>query len=248
MKWRWAAASKIGTSHLVSGTRLQDAYTVSKLTTGELLTIVCDGAGSSKFGAEGAWLTCRHLKTNFREWFAIHQTIPSEDVVLDWIDVLRDKISLAANNRRSKPREFAATLTLVFVTADTTLLLQVGDSCAAARKEGKWEPLCWPENGEYASTTYFITDNPTVRLNYLTFPSGFDAYALFTDGVGDLCLDEATQSAYPRFFEPMIRPVDESQPSACLAELSKKLKLYLSSDPINEKTDDDKTLILISGI
>ena len=247
MRWRWAAASAIGTSHLKSGVRLQDAYTVSKLRTGELLAIVSDGAGSAKYGGEGAWLTCRFLKTRFREWFNQHRTIPSEEDVLIWIDDLRDKLSFVSESRGATPREFAATLTLVFVTNEATLVIQVGDSCASARRDGVWEVLVWPENGEYASSTYFITDSPGVRLNYAVFASEFDAYALFTDGVGDLSLVEATKSAYSGFFVPMITPVDKSDSDCCLSLLSSQLKRYLASEAVCDKTDDDKTLILISG-
>lgn len=248
MRWRWVAASKIGTSHLISNTRLQDAYSVAELQTGELFAIVSDGAGSARFGAEGAWLTCRHLKTCFREWFYEHKTIPAEETVLDWVDDLRDKIGRAAAKRDTTMREFAATLTLVLRTAEATLVLQVGDSCSTARKNGKWEVLWWPENGEYASSTYFITDSPAARLNYIILDNKFDAYALFSDGVGDLSLDEATQSAYARFFEPMISPVDSSQSSSYLPILSNQLKRYLATEAVCEKTDDDKTLILISGL
>ncbi|PWQ96842.1 PP2C family serine/threonine-protein phosphatase [Leucothrix pacifica] len=247
MNWRWAAASKIGTSHLKTGTRLQDAYSVSKLSTGQLVAIVSDGAGSAEFGAQGAWLTCRHLKVCFREWFYEHESIPGEETVLLWIDDLRDKIAQLSQKRNTTPRQFAATLTLVFSTQDLTLLLQIGDSCATARKNGVWEPLCWPENGEYASSTYFITDSPSVRLNYITFDSAYDAFALFSDGVGDLSLDEATQTAHPAFFEPMIRPIDKSNEESLLPKLSEQLQTFLASDAVCDKTDDDKTLILISG-
>ena len=247
MQWKWISASEIGTSHLSNGTRLQDAHTVSALGTGELLAIVSDGAGSAKYGAEGAWLTCRYLKTCLREWFSLHQAIPTEETVLLWMDELRDKISLAAASRNTVSREFAATLTLLFVTVETTLVLQIGDSCVTARRDGNWEPLCWPENGEYASSTYFITDNPQVRLQYLTFSTEFDAYSLFTDGVGDLSLVDETKSAHSGFFEPMIRPVDDSKQSGHLLDLSKQLRLFLASQSVCDRTDDDKTLILISG-
>lgn len=56
MKWRWAAASTIGTSHIRSGSRLQDAYAVSSIGDEHIFAIVSDGAGSAKYGAYGAWL------------------------------------------------------------------------------------------------------------------------------------------------------------------------------------------------
>jgi len=248
MALRWIAASAIGTSHTKSGLRLQDAYSVCEFPTGQLLAIVSDGAGSAQYGGQSAWLVCRLLKGFVREWFLHHSAIPPEDQILDWIDQIRDSIGVAATNRGSSSREFAATLAALIVTPDDTLALQIGDSAIAARNNGRWETLCWPENGEYASSTYFITDSPEVRLNYLPYPAHFDAYAVFSDGIVDIALDQQTQNAHPGFFEPMIKPVDnQQQHRKKILPTSVQLKAYLDSPPICERTDDDKTLILISN-
>ena len=68
VSWRWAAASEIGTSHLRSGDRLQDAYAVSRMSDDHIFAVVSDGAGTAEFGAYGAWLVCRFLTVRFREW------------------------------------------------------------------------------------------------------------------------------------------------------------------------------------
>ncbi len=247
MAWRWASASVIGTSHIQNGGRLQDAYAVSELGNGCIFAVVSDGAGSAKFGAFGAWLTCRFLSVRFREWMQENPELPSDEGLADWVDELRDRISVIATRRGSVPRQFAATLAAIIVAPDEAVTLHIGDSAVVGRKGGEWDVLCWPENGEYASSTYFVTDDPEPRLNITRHQREHDAFALFSDGVGDLALSHPEQAAHPRFFDPMLRPVAAARGEGRLVELSAKLATYLSSPSVCERTDDDKTLILISG-
>ena len=247
MAWRWASASVIGTSHIQNGDRLQDAYAVAKLGNGGIFAVVSDGAGSAKFGAYGASLTCRFLSVRFREWVRANPNLPSDEEMADWIDELRDRISAIATRRESTPRQFAATLAAIVVTPDEVVTLHIGDSAVVGREGAGWNALCWPENGEYASSTYFVTDDPEPRLNITRHPGGHDAFALFSDGVGDLALSHLEQAAHPRFFDPMFRPVDAASGEGRLVELSAKLATYLAGPSVCERTDDDKTLILISG-
>ncbi|WP_417733814.1 PP2C family serine/threonine-protein phosphatase [Roseovarius sp.] len=247
MAWRWAAASAIGTSHIQTGGRLEDAHFVSRMGNESVFAVVSDGAGSAKFGVYGAWLVCRTLAVRFREWARDNSELPSDELLTDWIDEMRDRISAIAEKRGSTPRQFAATLAAVFVTPDETLTLYIGDSAVVGRRGSNWEVLCWPENGEYASTTYFVTDDPGPRLNIARYTREHDAFALFSDGVGDLALLHSERAAHQRFFVPMMRPVDDSTKDGRLLNLSSKLKDYLTGPAVCERTDDDKTLVLISG-
>lgn len=247
MTWRWASASAIGTSHIQNGQRLQDAYAVASLSNGGVFAAVSDGAGSAKFGAYGAWLTCRFLLVRTRERVRANSDALSDKELKCWIDELRDRISTVASRRESTPRQFATTLAAIVVTPRETITLQIGDSAVVGRKGAEWDALCWPENGEYASTTYFVTDDPEPRLSINRHPREHDAFALFSDGIGDLALSHLELAAHPRFFDPMFRPVDDAEGEGRLADLSVKLANYLAGSSVNERTDDDKTLILISG-
>ncbi len=150
--------------------------------------------------------------------------------------------------RESTPRQFAATLAAIIVAQNEVVTLHIGDSAVVGRKGGEWEVLCWPENGEYASSTYFVTDDPEPNLNIARHPREHDAIALFSDGVGDLALSHLEQVAYARFFDPMLRPVVAASGEGRLVELSVKLAAYLAGPSVCERTEDDKTLILISEV
>ncbi|MEZ1314806.1 PP2C family serine/threonine-protein phosphatase [Pseudomonas fluorescens] len=245
-RWRWAAASCVGTSHMRMGTRKQDAYTVMRISPHTFCAVVSDGAGSASYGGQGASLLCRSLMADFRTWFEHHDDLPDGEVILCWIDQVRDRLSEAAARRGVTRRQFAATLVMLVVFKNCVLALQIGDSALVARKDGVWEALCWPENGEFASTTYFVTDDPEVRLHTFHLDLEYDAFALFSDGLESVALEHATQRPFARFFDPMIKPVDQVEGEGRLVELSGALARYLDSPAFCERTDDDKTLILIS--
>lgn len=245
-RWRWAVASCTGTSHIRLGTRKQDAYSVMRINSDALCAVVSDGAGSASYGGQGASLLCRNLMSSFREWFDRHDDLPDDEVIHCWLDQIRDWLSEAAERREVTRRQFAATLVMLVVHKTSVLALQVGDSALVARKNGVWEALCWPENGEFASTTYFVTDDPEARLHAYRLGLQYDAFALFSDGLESVALEQASQQPFARFFDPMIRPVDQAEGEGRLAELSAALARYLDSPALCERTDDDKTLILIS--
>ena len=246
-RWRWAAASRIGTSHQRLATRKQDAHGV-RLGAHTLCAVVSDGAGSASHGGEGASLVCRHLLLAFNAWLTEHSRLPDQETVQSWIDELRDRLSVAADHRGLTRRQFAATLVMLVIFDDQVMTLQVGDSALVGRNTaGTWEALCWPKNGEFASTTYFVTDDPEARLYVTRRPLEHDGFALFSDGLEAVALDHSTQRPFVRFFDPMFRAVDEAPGTGRLASLSAALGQYLDSPRLCERTDDDKTLILISG-
>ena len=246
-RWRWAASSRIGTSHLKAGTRKQDAYTVKVPEHDALCVIVSDGAGSSSHGGEGASLVCRMLSTVICDWIANHGGLPPDDQLYEWLDLVRDRLALVAKKRELTKRQFASTLVALIVRGDDLLALQVGDSALVARKAGQWEAICWPENGEFASTTYFITDDPEPRLQIVRKAAGdYDAFAAFSGGIDSIALHHANQEPHARFFDPMIKPVDQASERGRLVALSAALGRYLDGPAICDRTDDDKTLVLVS--
>lgn len=247
MTWRWACASVKGASHIQSGDLREDAYSVSQVGDESIFAIVSDGAGSAEFGRQGARLTCRFLKARFRDRLRSQLEIPSDEELKNWVDDLRDRITDKADKRMSTSRQYAATLAAILISPNTLLTMQIGDSAIVGRRGTKWDTLCWPENGEYASSTYFITDLPEPRLNIKRHSPEYDAFALFTDGVGDFALSQLEKVAHPKFFGPMIRWVDEVPGRGRLVGLSAKLKTFLASPSVCEHTDDDKTLILLSN-
>jgi hypothetical protein len=86
-----------------------------------------------------------------------------------------------------------------------------------------------------------------VRLRINRLPLEHDAFALFSDGIENVALDHLASQPHVRFFDPMIKPVDQSAETGKLSKLSLALGRYLDGPAICERTDDDKTLILLSS-
>jgi hypothetical protein len=243
--WTWAAARCRGVMHAQAGGRLQDAsvcFAPSDLT---LVAAVCDGAGGASHGGQGAWLTCRAISQAARRHFAAGLCLPEEAVLAAWVRGARERVAAAAARRQLTPRDFAATLVLAITTSRRTMIAHVGDGAVVARDaQGAWKALSWPEHGEYAAMTYFVTDETPDHVRICRHSEEVTALALFSDGIERLALDFATQQPHGPFFAGIVTPVDSSEVQGRDRALSQLLQRFLDSEAVNRRTQDDKTLIL----
>ena len=166
-------------------------------------------------------------------------------MIHDWVDETRDLIAQAAALRGLALRDFATTLVLALASHNELLCAHVGDGAIAAREAhgGSWTSVSWPEHGEYASTTYFLTDDDEPRLRISSATMSFDALVLMTDGLERLALDFALRSPHAPFLDVMATPLRGLPPGRPTA-INRALTTYLQSATVNARTDDDKTLIV----
>jgi len=163
----------------------------------------------------------------------------------EWVDASRDVITHVAERREVTRRDFAATLISVVSDGNDTIIAHIGDGSVVAKSEtGGWQALSWPSHGEYASTTYFITDDPKPRLQITRFNEPVTRLVAFTDGLERLALDFANGVPFEPFLEAVSAPLAKSQYSARDPDLSRALREFLNSARVNERTDDDKTLLV----
>lgn len=242
MPWSWAAASRVGTSHLRTGTRCQDAHRCFERH-GRLVAIVSDGAGSAAEGARGAAIICRSVAT----WISARLDLPDlpDDVALqEMVDEVRDRIAHVAAHRGQTSRDFAATLVAVVAGEEQTLAVHVGDGGAVLADADGWQAASWPEAGEFAGTTYFVTDDAGARVRISRHAGRADRLAVFTDGIERLALDFASGRPHAPFFDGITRPLSAGGGPGRLAAVSDRLGAFLDGDAVNSRTDDDKTLII----
>lgn len=248
--WAWACASQIGTSHRRTGQRLQDAYScfsVSARGREFFVGIVSDGAGSAEYGGQGAALVCRIVGLNARRHLSQDGSLPSQTALEYWVDEARDSIYRAASSRGVEARDFAATLVCAISDGQRSVFTHVGDGCAVARTKstGQWLAPTWPDHGEYASTTTFVTDQPAAKVRVSETDDAFDVLALFSDGIERMVLDMTSRKPAERFFAVVAAPVLGSPVSRGKdAALSSQLQAYLDSEHVCSRTDDDKTLVI----
>lgn len=246
--WTWASASVVGTSHIRSNTRKQDAYRcfVKAHVGSYFVSVLSDGAGSAAYGGEGASLACWAIGNAISKHIMRVGDLPTDQDFLEWIDDARDLIFAATKPRNSLPKDFAATLLVVVSDGGMTFAAQIGDGCTVLRDAGTndWLIPNWPEHGEYASTTYFITDDVGVKCSMKRISTPINSIVMFTDGLERLALNFATYEAHIGFFDAVVAPVARSISDGKDFELSKQLAAFLSSDSVSSRSDDDKTLVV----
>lgn len=212
-----------------------------------MLAIACDGAGSVTHSRQGALVTARTLVRCARIHFSMNDELPTDEEFWDWLDLARDRISRAASARDLNPKQFACTLVSCIASPTGTLVAHIGDGACVVQIDGEWRAASWPESGEYASTTFFVTDSPAPRLRLTRLPV-IDAVALFTDGIERLVLDFGKKTAHAPWFDRFIKPVISAGLHGRNPGLSKALHSYLESPSVVAHSDDDKTLILAARV
>jgi len=253
-RWSWVGACSIGSAHVRAGTGCDDRATCLEFTDADrsvLVAVVSDGAGSADRGSVGARIVVRHF-AGVAFGFLRSGGLPSnidEEIGRAWIDEIRDRIFSVAERATAKPRDFAATLIGVFVCDDHVSICHVGDGACALRRrnEQEWLIPSWPSHGEYASSTYFVTDDPDPNLRITHVGGEFSDVAVFTDGLERLAIDFTNNLAFAPFFDPMFKPIVALSPGRD-RNLSMQLRKFLDSAKITDRTDDDKSLVMARRI
>ncbi len=248
--WRMAYASAIGLAHINQNTECQDRFACKTITTkfGEvLIAIVADGAGSTSDGQIGAEIACEF----FISEVAVFLT--SQDASLSslniefgklWISYFQKKIDEIARKEKKTLRDFASTLVGAIVGKKSAVFFQVGDGGAVYSVSGKSKSYHFaiePEETEYVNVTEFLTDETAEdSLRFVQIKDKIEDVILFSDGIFPVAVDYQSNQPHEPFLMPMIAPLRKGLTD----NLNEKLAGFLNSAKINEKTDDDKTIIL----
>lgn len=249
MTWKHIAASVTGISHEKRNETGQDYCRVQVVQFGDseyFIGLVADGAGSTLDGGVGAQIACDTTLACIAESIRTSpdlSAISAEDVEA-WVSASRDAIAERAGKEGKPLREYACTLVGCVIADTHARYFQIGDGGIVIREEAGYAAVFWPDQGEYANTTYFITDDAfLLHLCQLRSDIPPGEVALFTDGLQNLVLSFSQKIPHAGFFVPMFETLHKS----CGGEnpvLTEQLKTFLSSREINERSDDDKTLIL----
>jgi hypothetical protein len=245
--WKFLCASATGTSHESRGERCQDYAHVRIIGTGELATLVlvgADGAGSAASAEVGARLACLgflHAVTA-----ALENGLPLSSIedwhVLQWYEQARRRLSLEACIRNLDLDEFACTLLTAIVGQERAVFSQIGDGAIVVKGPEGYQTVFWPQNGEYANTTFFLTGSDfEQRLVFRSLGQSVDELAMLTDGLQPLALHYASRSVHAPFFDPMFKSLHATLDEE---DLEGPLLAFLTSKQVNDRTDDDKTLVL----
>lgn len=246
--WRCIGASVIGVSHERHDKPCQDYWSHCHLPTGELVVAVADGAGSALMAQAGAHLVVEGALAAVQALRQRYQPASRKawrDLVARAFGAAQRTVVRHAEQTGYTPRDYAATLVLAIVTPEMVVCGLIGD-CAivVAAAEGELQSLCQPQRGLYANTTYFATHHShQERLDLQLWTGAVHRLALFSDGLLSLAMNIEQNRPYTPFFTPLFAFAAEATDSV---EAGQALATFLASERVNQRTHDDKTLVLVT--
>jgi hypothetical protein len=252
MTWRWIEASVTGQSHIESNEKGQDYCRTRVIQISDkefFISLVSDGAGSTVNGGLGAKIICDAMMDNIISSVRNENIANvSEEEIKSWVASARDLLDTTAKQIELPIREYACTLLGAVISDRNSLFFQIGDGGIVTQFDTLYEPLFWPEQGEYANTTFFVSDEEFLKhLMVKKFNSAPKEIALFTDGLQNLVLSYSEKTAHSGFFIPLFDFIRKN-PHNEFIDLSGQLRFFLNRPEINARSDDDKTLVLATRL
>lgn len=246
--WKVLAESARGTSHAATGLECQDVARFARVGSdaGEYIVLVCaDGAGSATHALLGATTACESVLRSAEKVLATGAAELTALTLYTWFSVAHADVKVQAAAASVAPRELACTLLVAVLGPASAAFAQIGDGVIVTGDAGIYTHVFWPDNGEYQNTTYFLCENNYAEHVRVTLSPAANEVAMSTDGLQMLALKYADKTVHSPFFAPMFRALRAAENAA---DLAGPLKDFLDSPAVNERTDDDKTLILATRV
>jgi len=244
--WHVAGVSVRGGSHIKRGQPCQDSHVWRELPGCAVIMAAADGAGSavlSQLGSARAAIAAVEWvselmrdawPTNEQEWRALLTAA---------LETAHDSVLNAAKKRQVTPRELATTLILAIATPNMVTAAQVGDGAAIARcADDSLIAVTAPQSGEYINETIFFT-SPTYleAAQYGYWEGPVTGLSVLSDGLQLLALNMPGGTPFPAFFTPLFQYLAASDD---LHQAEQQLRSFLGSPRIQQRADDDLTLVL----
>lgn len=243
--WNVVEACSRGTSHTATGKPCQDAVLAQRFETpsGPAVAIaIADGAGSAEKSDLGAQEVVMFLAKSAAAFSGDFSQLNKEDVLLWFEDARRHLAEQIAQSATCPVDALASTAMLAILWETGAAFAHIGDGAWVAQKEQEYVVVTWPFSGEYANQTKFLTSaDAGEHFVFDLFSERPAAVAGFTDGVQLLALNFAAESAHAPFFDRLLAPL---RGGIAPETLKPALATFLDSSLVNERTDDDKTLVL----
>lgn len=244
--WHVAGVSVRGSSHVKRNQPCQDAHFWREFPGGAMVVAVADGAGTANLSQLGA----ARAAVSSVDWVAelMHGEFPTDDeewrqLLLAALQTAHESVIAVAEKRKVTARDLATTLILTIVTPDTIAAVQVGDGATVVLTgDGEMLPVTAPQRGEHINETFFFTaPNYQDAAQFSIWHGPVRGVAVFSDGLQMLALKMPEGSPHAAFFTPLLNMVAAQENTR---EVEEELRVFLQSDRITERADDDLTLVV----
>jgi hypothetical protein len=199
---------------------------------------------------------------------------PNSALLFDAFASARAALVRLADDENWPLRDFAATLSLAVAGEDYLLAGAIGDcAIICGDGDDDLITLIALERGEYANETHFLTGvDASEHIRLVELPRRARRLALFSDGLARLALQWPQQTPHRPFFAPLFAfaaglppapapgaapqvpgqpadapasaPTPSDENASIFVGAAAQLAAFLASDRVNQRTDDDKALVL----
>lgn len=211
----------------------------------EVTTVaVADGAGSKKYehakdGADAVTkAVCNFFDAKFDDFFESSNELELRSVI--------QTICHKALKERAKELELdsietmASTLLAVSIKGNKLISVQIGDGLIGRLFHDELETVTMPQNGEYASSTYFINDAEAFKMVQVRkmFLTGTTHLFLMSDGVAD-CMFNDFNGEFNESLKKLLETADEPAGEKKVRKVVKEF--IVDADPMS----DDCTMAVV---
>lgn len=252
MNWKCIGTTSIGTSHVLSQKTCEDAlsFQIITFTVNEvLIAIISDGAGSAKYAEKASKIVTKEGVQYLKKLIENNHQINSSSIY-SLAEYLYNILEEEAVRLETNINEFSCTFLGCILFSNCSILFQIGDGIIVQRDDFDFYSCSLiPQNGEYSNTTNFLVDDVGFgNLNIKELDYSIDEIAITTDGLQTLILKNDSNEIHQPFFTNLFKWLRLAKTDFDINILNQKLSEYLSSDLINARTDDDKTLFLATRV
>ena len=238
--WQVVAASKPGVNHRKGHN--EDAWLACSRLDRSLILAIADGAGSARCASAASRLAVARAR-NLLATDPLPSGEPWHERLLTLLREVRSTLLWEAERGNGQAHDYATTLLLTVVTTGELATLQLGDGAVVVRhRDGLLERPLQPARGRHAGETVFVTsDGAMEAARTAVLPAReLVGVALLTDGLEPVATSVATGAPHHPFFNPLFTFAGGDAP----VRRSRELGAFLDTPDLNERTQDDKTLIL----
>ena len=218
-----------------------------------LIASVSDGAGSAAQSEHGASLAVASFHRTFAEAARLQPDLAflDEPRAKGWLAGLQAEIATLADESGLPARDYACTFLGAIVGQTAAVFMQVGDGAIVVADGDTGDGhawVFWPQHGEFANSTFFVTMGEAAEVMEFTRREAADGggvreLAMFSDGLERLVLDMRARTVHSPSLRPILGWLGTCEPPAD-GRASAVLAAYLDSANVNRRTDDDKTLVM----
>lgn len=239
--WEIAGKSVVGTSHQANSLPCQDAWDFRRTEqNGQRIFIaLADGAGFASQAEAAARLAVEAALDAMSAYVGPLEDLGERELG-KWLEHVRQIVKAAADKSDVSIKEYSATLLGAIIEGTHGYFWQLGDGAWIVKNASGIEIATWPCSGEYINQTVFITSEEALVKWTHAYVKDLTALLGITDGLEHICLDYPNKVA----FQPFLAKVFSALKAGSSVDIEENIEGLLSSPLINNRTDDDKTMVL----